>query len=298
MIKRTLYFGNPCYLKYKNKQLLIEYPEDDNKSVPIEDIGVIVLDNAQITLTQYLMAALIENNCAILSCNYSHLPQGMMLPIYGHHAFTEKVRMQVEASVPLQKSLWQQTISAKIQNQAALLKLLGIDTQNMEYWSKHVKSGDTMNLESRAAVYYWDNLFSEFDEFKRGRFEDPPNNLLNYGYAILRAVIARSLVASGLMPMLGIHHRNKYNPYCLADDIMEPFRPYVDYVVLEILREEKEIEELTPAIKKKLLVIPAMDIFIDNQKSPLMVGTQRTTASLMKCFEGINRKILYPEFKL
>ncbi len=298
MIKRTLYFGNPCHLKKKQEQLVVGLKDGDSKTVPIEDIGIVVLDNQQITLSTALLMALMENNAAVLTTNWQHLPEALLLPMAEHHAFTEKVKSQFDASEPLRKNLWQQTIKAKISNQAALLDLLGVETDNMEYWSDSVKSGDPDNYEARAAAYYWKNLFVDNEFFKRGRHEAPPNNLLNYGYSILRGVIARNLVASGMMTFWGIHHKNKYNPYCLADDIMEPYRPYVDKVVLDILSEELEIEELTPELKKRLLVIPAMDIQIDGQKSPLMVGAQRTTASLMQCFEGVIRKIVYPEFEI
>jgi CRISPR-associated protein Cas1 len=296
MIKRTLYFGNPSYLKKKDLQLVVDFPEEgkESKSVPIEDIGVLVLDHYQITISQSLLTALIENNVAIINCNQQHLPEGLMLPMYGHHAFTEKVREQVNASEPLRKNMWQQTVAMKIRNQSAVLRKLGLQNENMHYWADSVKSGDPENYEARAAAYYWDVIFEGIADFRRHRYGNPPNNLLNYGYAILRAVIARSLVASGLMTFMGIHHRNKYNPFCLADDIMEPYRPYVDLLVLDILKQEEEIEELTPEIKRKLLVIPAIDIVLDRQKSPLMVGAGRTSASVMKCFEGGGRKLLYP----
>jgi CRISPR-associated protein Cas1 len=293
MIKRTLYFGNPCYLRKKQDQLTIDYPDEglDSKTVPIEDIGVIVLDNPRIAITQGLLSAVSENNAVIINCNSKHLPFSLMLPTAANHAYTEKLRYQLESSKPLRKNLWQQTVSAKIKNQSALLGSWNINTDNMKYWAAQVKSGDPENMEARAAAYYWDKYL---EGFRRHRFGDPPNNLLNYGYAILRAVVARSLVASGFLPALGIHHRNKYNPFCLADDVMEPFRPMVDKLVLEICEKEEEIEELTPEIKRSLLSIPILDIFIDGQKSPLMVGVQRTTASLMQCFEGTTRKIVYP----
>ena len=171
----------------------------------------------------------------------------------------------------------------------------------MEYWEKSVKSGDPDNYEARAAAFYWKTIFSDIiPEFKRGRFEKSPNNLLNYGYAVLRAVIARSLTASGLLPVLGIHHRNKYNSYALADDIMEPYRPFVDEIVRDIIEKyysedlDKTEFELTPEIKKELLQIPVTDVVIDGKKSPLMIASQRTAASLFQCYAGNTRKILYP----
>ena len=277
-------------------QLLVSFPVEESKednSIPIEDVGLIILDNPQIIISNALLVALNENNSAIISCDTSHLPYGLMLPMFSHHAFTEKLHAQLEASQPLIKNLWQQTVIAKIENQAALLKIVGVDTKKMDFYVSDVKSGDPGNVEGRAAAYYWDNLFSGAI-FLRHRFGEPPNNLLNYGYAVLRAIVARSLIASGLFPSIGIHHRNKYNPYCLADDIMEPFRPYVDSLVLDIIQEIPDLEELTPEIKKKLLQIPVIDVVIDGKSSPLMVGVQRTTASLASCFDGETRKILYP----
>lgn len=276
----------------------VEFPEKEEKpitTIPIEDIGIVLLDHPQITLTHALIAALSDNNVAIVSCDEKHLPYGLMLPMFSHHAFTEKMYEQLESSLPLKKNLWQQTVMAKISNQAAMLRSVGVDDGKMQYYLKLVKSGDPQNVEGRAAAYYWDNLFGEKSSFIRDRNEDGANAMLNYGYAILLAVVARGLVASGLLPAVGIHHRNKYNPWCLASDIMEPYRPYVDRIVLSVLEEFPEEEELTPSIKKHLLQIPAMDIIIDGKNSPLMVGMQRTTASLSSCFEGTGRKILYPE---
>ena len=168
----------------------------------------------------------------------------------------------------------------------------------MQKWSNDVKSGDSMNLEARAAAYYWKNIFPSIPDFVRGREDDYPNNLLNYGYAILRAVVARSLVGSGLLPTLGIHHQNRYNAYCLADDIMEPYRPFVDQLVIDIMKERPDATVLTKEIKAKLLSIPVLDVIIKGKKSPLMIAAGITTASLAKCFEGIIRKIEYPEIEL
>lgn len=300
MIKRTLYFGNPCYLKKKDLQLSIEFPEKDSKppaTVPIEDIGIMILDSPHITLTHALITELNDNNVAIISCDSKHLPYGLMLPMFAHHAFTEKMYQQLESSLPLKKNLWQQTVIAKISNQAAMLRSAGADDAKMKYYMGLVKSGDPQNVEGRAAAFYWEKLFGANASFTRDREGDGPNAMLNYGYAILLAIVARSLVASGLLPAVGIHHRNKYNPWCLASDIMEPFRPYVDKVVLQIASENPEMDELTPDIKKKLLQVPVVDIIIDGNISPLMVGVQRTTASLSACFEGTTRRILYPEFQ-
>lgn len=301
MIKRTLHFGNPAYLSLGNAQLVINLPnrkefdqEKSNVSVPVEDIGIVILEHQQITITHGCIAALLENNVAIITCNHTHHPTGLMLPLEGNNLQSKNYRFQINASLPLKKQLWQQTVQAKIYNQAMVLQRQGIPMDNMLYWIKHVKSGDPDNYEGRAAAYYWKNIFEEKAEFLRDREGEPPNNLLNYGYAILRAIVARGLVSSGLLPTLGIHHHNQYNAYCLADDIMEPYRPFVDILVLEILEKDHDIDELTPSIKTKLLSIASQDILIDKQTSPLMVGLQKTTASLAKCFEGSIRKISYP----
>ena len=304
MIKRTLYFGNPAYLSMRNSQLVINLPEANgmdnltgNNTRPIEDIGVVVLDHKQITITHGLLESLLANNAAVITCDSSRMPVGLMLPLSGNTIQSERFQNQIEASLPLQKQLWQQTVQAKIENQAYVLnKTRKVIIKNMLAWVADVKSGDSDNLEARAAAYYWRNLFSDIDGFTRGREGVPPNNLLNYGYAILRAVVARSLVTSGLLPTLGIHHHNRYNAYCLADDIMEPYRPFVDKLVVEIVDSGEDISELSKALKTKLLNIPVLDVMINNQRSPLMIAVGFTTASLAKCYAGENRKIAYPSF--
>jgi len=300
MIKRTIYFGNPAYLKTVNEQMVVQLQNDDvvTKSIPIEDIGILILDHRQITITQALIAKLLANNTAVITCDETHHPTGMLLTLDGNALQSKMFQIQTEASVPLKKQLWQQTIAAKIQNQAGMLRFRRLEHQLLLNLATSVKSGDSENSEAQAAAYYWKRVFPEFLSFRRERHGPPPNNLLNYGYAILRAMVARSLVASGLLPTLGIHHRNQYNAYCLADDVMEPYRPYVDYVVFQIVRNNGKSLEMSPSMKKSLLEIPAMDVQIDGKKSPMMNAVQRTTASLAKCYEGTARKILYPEFNL
>lgn len=309
MIKKTLYFGNPAYLSLKNAQMVIKLPDIENNDTlpdsfkaknvitkPIEDIGVIVLDNKQITITSGLLGALLENNCAIINCDSKGMPTGLMLPLYGNTTQNERFRAQIDASLPLKKQLWQQTIQQKIANQATVLKdTVNAETRCMHTWVKEVRSGDPDNLEGRAAAYYWKNLFGHIPGFNRERTGVQPNNLLNYGYAILRAVIARALVSSGLLPTLGIHHHNRYNAYCLADDIMEPYRPYVDKLVLDIVNRHGENVELTRDIKAELLTIPTIDVTIQGKHSPLMIAATQTTASLHKCFAGEHRRMHYPE---
>lgn len=306
MVKRTLYFGNPAYLSLKLKQLVVRLPQDDaveqnektnTRTIPIEDVGVIILDHKQITITQALLAELLDNNCAVITCDSRQLPVGLMLPLAGNTIQNERFRLQIDASLPLKKQLWQQTIEAKIRNQAAMLKYTtGEIHNNMLKWSESVRSGDVDNMEARAAVYYWKTIFPDNPYFVRDHEGGGANALLNYGYAILRAIVARALVASGLLPTLGIHHHNRYNAYCLADDIMEPYRPYVDKVVVDILNEDPEAE-ITTATKVKLLNIPVTEVLIGGKRSPLMVAVSHTTSSLVKCFRGDSRRLIYPEMQ-
>lgn len=296
MIKRTLHFGNPAYLSLKNKQMVVRLPEVESvsKTIPIEDIGVVVLDHRQITLTSGLLDALLEQNVAVITCNASSMPIGLQLPLSGNTIQNERFRDQLNASLPLRKQLWKQTIEQKILNQASVLEsITKTEHPNMKIWAGQIKSGDSENLEGRAAAYYWKNIFENIPHFVRGQHEAPPNQLLNYGYAILRAIIARALVSSGLLPTLGIHHHNRYNAYCLADDIMEPYRPYVDQIVARFVRLGN-YDTLTKDHKIALLQIPVVDVLIDEHRSPLMVAATTTAASLVKCFSGEARRISYP----
>ncbi len=323
MIKRTLYFGNPAYLHTANEQLVVEFPVPEGTEeivkpkphiAPLEDIGVLILDHPQITISQAVLTKLLNNNAAVITCDNTHHPTGMMLNLNGNTLQSKFFAAQIDASEPLKKQLWQQTIVAKIQNQAAMLgsvrsagSLFGEADKFLLNLARDVKSGDSDNMEAQAASYYWKRIFPFVPQFTRERDGEAPNNLLNYGYAILRAVVARCLTGSGLLPTLGIHHRNQYNAYCLADDIMEPYRPYVDKVVFDIAEKNSRINgtsqplELTKEIKALLLSIPAIDVNIarsvtakDTERSPLMVAVEKTTASLAKCYDGNIRRLLYP----
>lgn len=298
MIKRTLYFGNTAYLSIQNKQLAIKREEELPAYVPIEDLGIVILDHPQITITHPLIIALLENNVALITCNANHHPIGLTLTLDGNTLHSQRSKSQIDASMPLKKQLWQQTVKAKIYNQSAVLAYTSL--QPTDYLTKLgdiVKSGDADNMEARAAVYYWPRVFPGIPDFVRERMGAPPNSILNYGYAILRATVARALVGAGLIPSVGIFHRNQYNAYCLADDIMEPYRPYVDLLVYQILEEGISIDELTIELKRKLLNIPVLDVKIAGKNSPLMNAVQRTCNSLVKCFDGEDRKLLYPEIE-
>lgn len=311
MIKKTLCFSNPAYISLCNRQLVIQIPDIEKndkltadfkkmneRTIPIEDIGVVVLENKQITITTGAMEALLENNAAVITCDSRCMPTGLMLPLYGNTLQSERFRDQIEASLPLRKQLWQQTVKQKIANQEAILRRCSqTETQCMKVWANDVRSGDPDNLEARAAAYYWKNIFPNIPNFVRGREGNPPNNLLNYGYAILRSVIARALVSSGLLPTLGIHHHNRYNAYCLADDIMEPYRPYVDELVVKIVSQYDNYSELSKDLKAQLLTIPVLDVVIDGKRSPLLIAASQTTASLAKCFRGESRIVSYPNLQ-
>lgn len=297
MIKRTLYFGNSAYLSLRNNQLVVKKQGEDEKTIPIEDVGFIILDSPQITITNALLEGLIENNCAIINCGKTHLPIGLLLPLSGNILQSEKFQAQIEASVPLKKQLWQQTVQQKILNQADVLRQChGVEAKYLTTLANEVRSGDVDNREGVAAAYYWKEMFPNIEGFTRDRYGVPPNNMLNYGYAILRGTVARALVASGLLPTLGIHHHNRYNAYCLADDVMEPYRPIVDKLVCVLTENGNSCpNDLTMEVKTELLKIPVMDVLIDGKRSPLMNAVSMTTASLSKCFEGKCRKVLYPE---
>lgn len=307
MIKKTLYFGNPAYLSLRNGQLVIRLPEVEKaelpdiikqetiRTVPIEDIGVVVLDNKQITITQGALAELVANSAAVITCDSKCMPTGMLLPLSGNTLYQERFRNQIEAAIPLRKQLWQQTVKAKIENQAyCLQKNTSKSFVPLHVLARKVRSDDADNHEAQAAAYYWKNLFS--DGFTRDKDGIPPNNLLNYGYAILRAVIARALVGSGLLPVYGIHHHNRYNAYCLADDIMEPYRPFVDDLVLSTMKKMEVSDDLTVDLKREMLSIPVLDVVIGGKRSPLMIAAGLTTASLAKCYNGEAREISYPSF--
>lgn len=311
MIKKTLCFSNPAYISLCNRQLVIQIPDIEKndkltadfkkmneRTIPIEDIGVVVLENKQITITTGAIEALLDNNAALITCDSRCMPTGLMLPLYGNTLQSERFRDQIEASLPLRKQLWQQTVKQKIANQEAILRRCSqTETQCMKVWANDVRSGDPDNLEARAAAYYWKNIFPNIPNFVRGREGNPPNNLLNYGYAILRSVIARALVSSGLLPTLGIHHHNRYNAYCLADDIMEPYRPYVDELVVKIVSQYDNYSELSKDLKAQLLTIPVLDVVIDGKRSPLLIAASQTTASLAKCFRGESRILSYPDMQ-
>ena len=297
MVKRTLHFSNPAHLSCKNQQLVVELKDEQRttKTIPIEDLGSVILEHPQISFTTYLLDELLAHKVAVVTCSQKYMPNGIFLPLDGNSEQTERIRTQLEASVPLKKQLWQQTIKAKIQNQALVLRKLNLNATRLENLIEKVTSGDAKNCEAEAAAYYWKEIYGK--HFVRTRDRDTPNAQLNYGYAILRSIVARAITASGMFPSIGIHHKNKYNAFCLADDIMEPYRPYVDWIVLNLPNiEDAESEGLTRGQKIELLKLSQLDIEINELKRPLFHAVSNTTSSLYKCFAGEQRKISYPLF--
>lgn len=295
MITRSVYIGNPTYLKLKDEQMEIIHPEtkEIKGKIPVEDLGLLMLDHYQITISNQLIQKLMGNNVVVVSCDAHHLPHGIMLPLYGHTEFSERVKYQLEASEPLKKQLWKQTVESKIENQYALLQKWDRNAEPMKGYVIHVKSGDATNMEGIAAQHYWKHLMG--NGFLRDRFGDSPNQFLNFGYAVLRSIVARAVVETGLLPVLGIFHKNKYNPYCLADDLMEPYRPYVDQLVITWLEQYPNTDELNKDFKAHVLQMATLDVKVEEQMRPLMVAVKITVVSLYKCYKGEKRLISYPE---
>ena len=295
MLYRSIYIGNPAYLKLKDKQLKVTDPEtkEEKGSIPIEDIGLLMLDHYQITLSNQLIQELMKNNVILISCDERHLPLAGMLPFSGNTLFSERVKTQIEVSEPLKKQLWKQTVECKIQNQLKVLEQLGKYAYPMYEYLKEVKSGDTTNMEGIAAQHYWKYLID--NDFLRDRFGDYPNPFFNFGYGVLLSIIARALVDTGLLLVLGIFHRNKYNPYCLASDIMEPYRPIADLLVMKWLQLHPEKQSLDKESKTFLLQIATQDVNIEKLVRTLIVGVKMTASSLLKCYTGEKRQISYPE---
>ena len=292
MLKRTLFFSTPFCLSLKDNQMVINTKEmpNEKRTIPIEDIGFVVLEHQQTNITLPLLNALSDNNVAVIICGKDYMPNAMLMNLDSNKTQGESFRVQIEASEPLKKGLWKQVVEAKIRNQAALLNKLGKDGDKLKPYYSNVKSGDSDNREGIAAKIYWNELFG--DNFIRSREGMEPNTLLNYGYTLLRAAVARALMGSGLLPAFGIFHRNRYNAFPLADDIMEPYRPYVDEIVYHMYTNG--IDKLDKDAKSQLLNILFTDTVFNKVTRPLEVGLTMTTASLVKCYMGTVKKISYP----
>lgn len=297
MIKRTLYFTGACHLSIRDQQLIITPKGDgEEKSAVIEDTGFIIIEDPSTTISIRVLQLAAMHNIAVIVCDERHHPASMLLHLDTHHIQGETFGFQARAPKAMKNQLWQQTIKAKIRNQGLLLKKLEKQWQPMAYLQKQVLSGDTTNIEGRAARHYWKELLGE--DFRRDREGEPPNNLLNYGYTILRAAVARALTGSGLLPTFGIHHKNRYNSYPLADDIMEPYRPFIDYMVYQFVQAGDVTQDVPKEKKVAFLSFLASDIYIHHERSPFMVGLTQTTASLARCFRDEGKKITYPDFQM
>lgn len=292
MLKRTLVFSNPISLSLKNCQLVLAFKDDpDNKmTIPIEDIGMVIIENQQVSITIPLMNALVEGNVQVVVCNDRGMPSAMLQSFEGNNLQGENLRNQMDVGEVMKKQLWKQIVEAKIRNQAALLDKLGQDGNILKQYYQNVKSGDTDNKEGIAARRYFSELFGE--SFLRDRTLPGINVLLNYGYTILRAATARALVSSGLLPAIGIFHHNRSNAFPLADDMMEPYRPYVDEIVYDLAMQGKL--ELTKDVKAELIQVLYADTLFSKVTRPLSVGLTLTSSSLSKCFAKEQSKLSLP----
>ena len=295
MLKRTLAFTKPYHLSLKNRQMIIRAKDDSgtDASVPVEDIGFVILENQEISITMPLLNALADNNAAVIVCSEKFMPNAMLMNLDSNSTQGENFRAQLSATEPLKKNIWKQVVEAKIRNQAALLRKLGKDGDALKLYYQNVKSGDSDNREGVAAKLYWDKLFD--GEFMRFRTGPSPNEMLNYGYTVLRAAVARSLTGSGLLPAIGIFHRNRYNAFPLADDVMEPYRPFVDEIVFHLYANGED--NLNKYSKSEILKLLYKDTFFENTTRPLDIGLSMTTASLVRCYNGLQKKIIYPLLK-
>ncbi len=284
MIKRTVEIGTDnLVIRSMLKNLVIIQGSEEVGRVPFEDLGILILGNAQTTLTRSALASCAENGSAVLVCGRDHHPVGLMLPLAGNIVHARRLRAQIDAGLPLKKRLWQKLVQAKLENQAAVVKDDEDATRKIRSLARDVKSGDHDNREAQGARLYWPAIFKD-PEFRREREGPPPNGLLNYGYAILRAAAARALCGAGLHPAIGLHHHNRENPFALADDVMEPYRPYVDVHVREL--RAKGATEPDKESKAELLGLLAEPIRMGKEKGPFMVMLQKTAASLALALEN------------
>ncbi len=291
MIKRIIEISKSAGLRLKHKQLIIRQ-EEKVHSVPIEDIGILISDNPAITYSQQLLAECCANNIAVVLCDLKHLPAYLLLPLVGNSQQTKFLAEQIRTPQPTKKRLWQLIIKEKIHAQARVVADLTSDSPKLRKLATEVKSGDPQNIESHAARIYWEALFGS--EFRRDRTEDGTNVLLNYGYTVMRAAVARALVGTGLHPSLGIHHHSQYNSFALADDLLEPLRPLVDIKVFQLVSEGKE-NELGKEQKQALLECLSWQVSMDKDKSPLMVALHEYAAGVRRTLSREIKQPLIPK---
>lgn len=296
MIRKTLEFSTPgTRLSVSHRQLVIARPDQPKVTRPIEDLGVVIVDDVRATYTQSVFLELLDAGATVLVSGRNHLPVGIMLPLDAHHVQTERHRAQVAAKEPVKKRVWQALIRAKIMQQAAVLTHFTGGHAGLAHMAGRVRSGDPENLEARAAQRYWPRLFGSV--FRRDRDADGVNALLNYGYAVIRAAVARAIVAAGLIPTLGVHHRNRSNPFCLADDLFEPYRPYVDWRVKLLVSDETSPP---PDLSQKETRAALLSLFnetvqVNERRLPLLYAIQAGAASLCRALTGGDRSLTLPE---
>lgn len=294
MIKRTIEISSgPTRLSIRNRQLVIDREGHEPATVPAEDIGLLLVDHQAVSYTHSVFTLLAEMGAAVVICGGTHLPDSMLMPIAGNTVQTERFSAQIAAAAPLKKQLWRQSVAAKLANQAAALEAVSGSDAGIGAMAGKVRSGDPENLEAQGARRYWPRLFGR--TFRRDRQGEPPNNLLNYGYMAMRAAMARALCAAGLLPTLGIHHRNRYNAFCLADDLMEPYRPLVDWKVVELARERVAPRMLGREEKAHLLGLFNHGVQIGDRRTPILLALHTTAASLARSFAEQRAQLLFPE---
>ncbi|MCR4808568.1 MAG: type II CRISPR-associated endonuclease Cas1 [Prevotella sp.] len=292
MIKQTLMFTSPVSLSLKDHQIVITFKDNkDTVTRPIEDIGFVVIENPQVSISVPLINELADNNVSVVFCDKKQMPRTMLMTLEGNATQQESYKYQKDASMPTKKNVWKQLVESKIKNQSLLLNKLGKNGDALKPYYMNVKSGDTDNREGAAAREYWSQIFGE--GFRRVREGEPPNNLLNYGYTILRAAVARALIGSGLYPAFGVFHRNRYNAFPLADDVMEPYRPFVDEIVYYIYYDGA-VSELDKDSKGKLLRVLFSDVKMRKDNRQLENALSLTTASLLKMYKGETDKLSLP----
>ena len=292
MIKQTLMFSNPVFLSLRDNQMVITFKDNkDTVTRPIEDLGFVIIEHPMVNITIPLLNELAENNVSVVFCDKKQMPKTMLMTLEGNTTQQESYKYQMDASLPTKKNVWKQLVECKIKNQALLLNMLGKNGDVLKPYYMNVKSGDTDNREGAAARDYWSRIFDP--GVKREREGPPPNNLLNYGYAILRAAVSRALIGTGLYPAFGVFHRSRYNAFPLADDVMEPYRPFVDEIVYH-LYYDGAVTDLDSQSKGKLLRLLFSDVKIGKVTRPLENALSITTASLLKVYKGETDKLSLP----
>lgn len=295
MLKRSLVFTSPAVLSLKNEQLTISVKEvpTEKVTVPIEDIGFVLIDNPLISITIPLLNALSESNVAVVFCDAKGMPTSMVQNFDNNLLQGENIQNQISATEILKKNLWKQTVESKIKNQTALLNKLGKNGDLLKPYYKNVKSGDSDNREGIAARIYFQELFGK--NFIRDRFTPGINLLLNYGYTIIRSATTRAIMSTGLFPAFGIFHHNRSNAFPLADDLMEPYRPFVDEIVFDLQKDHSlELNKLT---KERLIRVLFCDTYFPKITRPLEVALSYTMSSVARCFNKEQKNISYPTLK-